>query len=276
MGKMELATVDKFEIVNAYDGMSEEDIEELREAMEDLDPEKNIICKAIKIPSGSSNAFSVESEEDPEDSDPMKTFDAVIVFTHKMNAYWANPFGGGDGENAAPDCSAIDAKQGVVFETGEARSCDTCPHNQFAQDGSGKACKNMRRLYLRLSGRPSLYLLTLPPTSIKDVNRQLVTIMTTMKIPYSRLVMRFSLKKAESRQGISYNKVVVEKAGMLPRELWPVVDQMNKEIKGQYQNFQVTASEGQPVASPAPATTSDGFMMVDGAISADELPWEEA
>jgi len=276
MAKMELATMDKFEIANPYDGMSEEDIAELKEAMEDLDPEKSIICKSIKIPNGSSNAFSIESEEDPEDSDPQKTFEAVIVFTHKANAYWETAFGGGDGESSAPTCSAIDAKQGVVFETGELRSCDGCQFNEFGPDGTGKQCKNMRRLYLRLSGRPSLYLLTLPPTSMKDVNRQLATIMTTMKIPYSRLVMKFSLKKAESRQGIAYNKVVVEKAGMLPKNLWPVIDAMNKEIKSQYQSFQITADEGAPVAAAAPKVDADGFMPVENSLAGDQLPWEEA
>lgn len=275
MAKMELATMDKFEITNPYDGMSEEDIAELKEAMEDLDPEKSIICKSIKIPNGSSNAFSIESEEDPEDSDPQKTIEAVIVFTHKANAYWDSAFGEGD-DSKAPTCSAIDAKQGVVFETGELRSCDGCQFNEFGPDGTGKQCKNMRRLYLRLSGRPSLYLLTLPPTSMKDVNRQLATIMTTMKIPYSRLVMKFSLKKAESRQGIAYNKVVVEKAGMLPKELWPVIDAMNKEIKSQYQSFQITADEGAPVAAAAPKVDADGFMPVENSLAGDQLPWEEA
>lgn len=275
MAKMELATMDKFEITNPYDGMSEEDIAELKEAMEDLDPEKSIICKSIKIPNGSSNAFSIESEEDPEDSDPQKTFEGVIVFTHKANAYWDSAFGDGD-DSKAPTCSAIDAKQGVVFETGELRSCDGCQFNEFGPDGTGKQCKNMRRLYLRLSGRPSLYLLTLPPTSMKDVNRQLATIMTTMKIPYSRLVMKFSLKKAESRQGIAYNKVVVEKAGMLPKNLWPVIDAMNKEIKSQYQSFQITADEGAPVAAAAPKVDADGFMPVENSLAEDQLPWEEA
>lgn len=275
--KNELSVISNFEIVNPYDGMSEEDIAELQEAMEDLDPEKSIICKSIKIPNGTSNAFSVESEEDADDSDPMKAFEAVIIFTHKMNAFWESAFGG-EGESQAPTCSAIDAKKGVVYETGEVRECDGCPFNQFSADGSGKQCKNMRRLYLRLSGRPSLYLLTLPPTSIKDVNRQLVTIMTTMKIPYSRLIMRFSLKKAESRQGIAYNKVVLEKAGILPKEMWPMVDQMNKEIKGQYQSFQITADETQTAApqGAAPVVDADGFMMVDGGIAEGELPFEEA
>lgn len=277
MAKMELAVMDMFEITNPYDGMSEEDIAELKEAMDDLDPEKSIICKTIRIPNGSSNAFSVESEEDPEDSDPQKTFEAVIVFTHKMNAYWATAFGGGEGESTAPTCAAIDAKTGVVYETGETRECENCPYNEFASDGSGKQCKNMRRLYLRLSGRPSLYLLTLPPTSLKDVNRQLVTIMTTMKIPYSRLVMKFLLKKAESRQGIAYNKVVIEKAGVLPKELWPVMEQMNRELKGQYQSFKIAEDETQAAAAPAPKVDADGFMMVeDGFTAAEELPFEEA
>ena len=37
----------------------------------------------------------------------------------------------------------------------------------------GKACKNMRRIYLLMDNDPNFYLLSVPPTSIKDVNKQL-------------------------------------------------------------------------------------------------------
>ena len=267
--KNELATIDKFEIISRYEGLSEQDIADLEDELSDLDQERNIICKKIMIPNGTSNAFSIENEEDPDDSDPVKTFEAVIVFTHKANAYWESSFAGGDAASA-PTCSAIDAKTGTVFETGEVRECDRCQYNQFAADGSGKACKNMRRMYLLLSGRPSIYLLTLPPTSMKDVNRQLMNLVTVHKTPYSRMVMRFSLKKAESRSGITYNKVVVEKAGILPREMWEKVAAMHKEIKGQYQSFSIVDDETAPAAE-MPVSDENGFVYTEG--SADELPF---
>ena len=59
----------------------------------------------------------------------MKEVTGVIIFTHRMNAYWAQKFGeaGEDGNiNKSPDCSSMDGKQGVNRETGEIRTCDTC------------------------------------------------------------------------------------------------------------------------------------------------------
>lgn len=274
--KNELIVKSDFEIVNLCDGMSEEELADLEDELGDLDPERSIICKSIKIPSGSSNAFTVENEEDPEDSDPMKVIEAVILFTHKANAYWDSAFGG-DAASTAPTCSAIDAKNGLVFETGERRECENCPLNEFGPDGTGKQCKNMRRLYLLLSGKPSIYLLTLPPTSLKDVNRQLVNLMTTQKIPYSRMVMRLTLKKAENRSGIAYNKVAVEKVGILPKEMWPIVAKMHKELKEQYTSFTITADD----VEPAEAVTveggakagPDGFVYT-GDLPEEELPWQ--
>ena len=286
--KNELIVKNDFEVVSLYDGMTEEEIADLNDELSDLDQEKSIICKSIKIPSGTSNAFTVESEDDPDDSDPMKTIEAVIIFTHKSNAYWENAFGG-DAATTAPTCAAIDAKKGIVTETGEIRDCEGCPFNEYAQDGSGKKCKNMRRLYLLLSGKPSIYLLAIPPTSIRDVNRQLTNLMTTQRVPYSRMVMKFSLKKAENRSGIAYNKVVVEKAGILPKEMWPVLAKMHAELKEQYTSFTITEDEVMPadeskiVDAPAqegsapvqennPPVGPDGFVYA-GDLPEEELPW---
>ena len=63
---------------------------------------------------------------------------------------------------------------------------------------------------------------------------------------------------------------------MLPKNLWPVIDAMNKEIKSQYQSFQITADEGAPVAAAAPKVDADGFMQVENSLAGDQLPWEEA
>ena len=274
--KNEMIVKNDFELVNPCDGMSEEELADLADELSDLDPERSIICKTIKIPGGNSNAFSVENEEDPEDSDPAKVIEAVILFTHKANAYWDSAFGGGDDDSKAPTCSAIDAKNGIIYETGEHRECEHCPFNEFGPDGSGKQCKNMRRLYLLLSGRPSIYLLTLPPTSLKDVNRQLVNLMSTQKIPYSRMVMRLTLKKAENRSGIAYNKVAVEKAGILPKEMWPVVAKMHKELKEQYTSFTITGDEAEPVEAPAAPAAGNGAQVgPEGFVYTDNLPDEE-
>lgn len=101
----------------------------------------------------------------------------------------------------------MDGKTAIWTDTGELRSCEGCPYNEYGsgadqtgKQGRGKACKNMRRLYLMMSGDPNLYLLTVPPTSIKDVNRQLAKILAG-GIPYTGMILRFTLEKATNANG---------------------------------------------------------------------------
>ena len=60
----------------------------------------------------------------------------------------------------------MDGKQGIGEPGG---SCAACALNKFgsAAEGNGKACKNMRVLYLLRSGEFMPLQITLPPTSLK-------------------------------------------------------------------------------------------------------------
>ena len=229
--------------------------------MEDLDEVKGISCKKIKIPSGGGIAFEVETD-DPESPDSIKELEAVVIFTHRINSYWAESFGGSD--NKAPDCSSFDSKKGVVFDTGEIRDCDTCPYNEYGENGTGKPCKNMRRMYLLLSGKPGVYLLSVPPTSIKEVNNQLARLMGGSKIPYSRMVLKFKLSKDKNKNGIVYSKVGIERVGMLPQEYFKTTAAMRKELKEKYKEVVIT-SDDYTTAPADPVVDKEGFMDVDAA-----------
>lgn len=273
MAKNELAVLNDFAIVSGYEGMSEEEIADLQDEMEDLDDERGIACRQVKVPSGGGKAFEVEGD-DPEDPELMKEIRCVIVFTHRMNSYWPGNFEDNP-DNRIPTCSSMDAKTGVNYETGEIRNCDTCPLNQYADDGSGKPCKNIRRVYFLMPGRPQIYLLSIPPTSIRDVNKQLARIMGSNKIPYTRLVVNFKLDAATNRNGVKYSKVVVERVGLLAPEQAKIVADMRRQLKEQYKNVAITSAdynaEEQPQA--APKTDADGFMEVPEGSPDDGLPF---
>ena len=243
--KNELAVVDGFQIVSGFEGMSDEEREELMDEMGDLDENTGIQCLKIKIPAGGGKAFEVETE-DPSDPDVMKEIQGVIIFTHRMNAYWPEKFGGGDSAAAGsnpPECSSWDAKSGLNAVTGEVRTCDNCPHNLFGADGAGKACKNMRRIYLMMNGRPDVYLLSVPPTSIRDINKQLARIMGSQRIPYTRMVMKFHLEQAVNKNGISYSKVTVEKGGLLPPETAKLAAELRQQLKESYRKVAIVGED---------------------------------
>lgn len=133
--------------------------EELAEDMEGL----QISFPRVKIPAGGALQFEIPSD-DPENPDYERNLVGVILFHHPNNAYW--PEGSEYDENTNPLCSSVDGKLGIGEPGG---SCTACALNRFgsAAEGSGKACKNMRVLYLLRSGEFMPLQVTLPPTSLK-------------------------------------------------------------------------------------------------------------
>jgi len=117
----------------------------------------------VKIPAGGALQFEIPSD-DPENPDYSKYLEGVILFNHATGAYW--PEGSEYDDNAVPLCSSVDGKLGIGEPGG---SCPACALNRFgsAAEGNGKACKNMRVLYLLRSGEFMPLQVTLPPTSLK-------------------------------------------------------------------------------------------------------------
>lgn len=256
-----LAIFEKFSITNRYEGMSPELMAELEDEMGDLDPESGITCRKIKIPSGGGLAYEVQGEEET-DVEYKKEIEAVVIFTHRVNGFWSGSYGDDD-QNKIPICSSIDGKTGMNIETGEIESCENCPYNQFGsatdQKGDqtkGKACKNMRRIYMMMDGDPNFYLLTVPPTSIKDVNKQLTKIIAG-GTPYTSLVLKFTLEKVKNSAGIEYSKVVIKKAGTLPSEVSATAQEVRRQIKEQYQGMAITLDEYTAAPEQSAGTTAE-------------------
>ena len=118
----------------------------------------------VKIPAGGTLQFEMPSD-DPDNPDYEKNLVGVILHSHATCAYW--PAGSEYDDDTTPLCSSVDGKVGIGTPGG---ACAACVMNRFgsAPDGSkGKACKNMRVLYLLRSGEYMPLQVNLPPTSIK-------------------------------------------------------------------------------------------------------------
>ncbi|PWM20958.1 MAG: hypothetical protein DBX97_02915 [Collinsella tanakaei] len=116
-----------------------------------------------KIPGGGVLQFEMPGD-DPENPDYEATLEGVILFNHSANSYW--PAGSEYDDNTPPQCQSVDGKMGYGDPGG---ICETCVNNRFGSDpkGNGKACKNMRMLYLLRSGEMLPIQVSLPPTSIR-------------------------------------------------------------------------------------------------------------
>lgn len=128
----------------------------------------------------------------------------------------------------------------------------------------------MRRLYLMMSGDPNLYLLTVPPTSIKDVNRQLAKILAG-GVPYTGMILRFTLEKATNANGVAYSKVVIKKGGILPTAIAAQAIALRRQVKEQYQSVAITLDDYTPATEQAQPRTAKGG--VDVSPMSDE-EWE--
>jgi len=160
----------------------------------------------IKVPSGGGLAWEINGE-------PEKKLKGIIVFHSSPNAFWAAEF---DGQNNPPDCFSPDGHTGIGDPGG---ACATCPMNQFgsASKGKGKACKNMRRLYILMADAMLPVAVNLPPTSLKAYKQYTVGL-TTRALPYWGVETVLTLKKEKSADGIDYSAVEFALGPIVPKD----------------------------------------------------------
>lgn len=148
----------QFELPGTYSN-PEFSSEELSDDMEEM----RVSFQRVKIPGGGNLQFELPGDN-PEDPEYSKTLQGIIIHHHAANAYW--PDGESEDENVPPVCSSTDGCTGMGEPGG---ACKICALNQYGsgENDRGKACKNMRHVYLLRSGDYLPILLSLPPTSLK-------------------------------------------------------------------------------------------------------------
>jgi len=161
--------------------------EELAEDMDGL----NIGFQRIKIPSGGQLQFEIPGE-DPDNPNYARVLEGVIVYSHNANAYW--PEEDDDDENAPPQCQSMDGKMGIGCPGG---LCASCGYNVFGSgpNNKGKACKNMRVIYLLQSGAFMPIQISLPPTSIRPYSEFVNVAFMSRKRRVCGSVVQIGLKK---------------------------------------------------------------------------------
>ena len=167
-----------------------------------------------KIPSGGGKAFTIETGD--EDSDTVATnIEGVVIHSHKCNARFDESVLG-----EPPICSSMDGKIGLNAETGEACGCVDCPYNEFGSSskGAGKACKNMIRLYMMVSGSPIPLLISLPPTSMKGWQAYRISTLAAKGLKPSEVVTELTLTVATNKAGIKYSVIKPRLVGKLGPE----------------------------------------------------------
>lgn len=184
----------KFQLPSAMD--SNFTSEDLADDMDGL----QMSFQRIKIPAGGNLVFEIPTD-DPDNPNYEKTIEGVLIFHHDANAYW--PEGSEYDENTAPLCSSVNGKQGIGEPGG---SCVMCAMNQYgtSAEGRGKACKNMRMLYLLQSGECVPIQISLPPTSLKPFKNFVNQAFLLRRRPSYGSVIQLGLRK-ENNGGNDYS-----------------------------------------------------------------------
>lgn len=161
--------------------------QEVQTALENIDPRP----PRIKI-SREAQAFLLP------DGTTEKTLTGTIMYHHKARGYWEV-----EGQQL-PTCSSMDGATGTN-ENGEQQTCATCPFNAWGsgKDGRGKACKEMRWIYVLQEGEIIPSRISLPPTSLGQFDA-FVTALAQRKIAPIMKVVRIGLEKTE-RHGFTYS-----------------------------------------------------------------------
>lgn len=167
------------------------DLEDLGDDFEGI----QVSFRKFKIPAGGVVQFE-EPGDNPEDPHYVKFIDGILVYNHASNAYWAA--GAEYDDSAMPLCSSFDGKSGFGTPGG---SCELCPMNQYGTDmggGKGKACKNMRTLYILRSGEAMPIQLSLPPTSLRPFTDFMNGVFVTRQRPTWTAIIRIGLKRQDN------------------------------------------------------------------------------
>ena len=156
----------------------------------------------VRIPSGGNQMWELPGETNDE-AQYSKEIEAVIVDHYPVNAYFESEY---NGQAQPPACSSMDGKYGVGEPGG---ACANCPLNKYgsADDGKGKKCKNLRRIYILRSGEILPMLITLPPTSIRNFADYISKKIVTKGMKACDVVTKFTLSVEKSQTGIKYSKV---------------------------------------------------------------------
>lgn len=247
----DLIKVDAFASPIINDLLTEEEIAEQLDGI-------RIQYPRFKVPAGGALVFEDPCSEDPANPEYLNEIVGVIVDHFPTNAYWPAD----SNQTDPPACASVDGKTGIGTPGG---NCKTCPLNAFGsgEGGIGKACKNSRRLYLLRPNELIPVVINIPATSMKEFDTYLGTKLIAKGIHPSTVVTRIKLKKANSKDGISYALLTFAMAerfeGEAAAELKAICTRLKQQIRATEQNREAIQAHAieDAVAQAAEATGTD-------------------
>lgn len=151
-------------------------------------------------------------------------FQAIILREIPVNIWYSTKYD--PNVPTGPDCWSLGGlSPDISSPMVQSESCVTCPRNRFGsgigQDGKrrGKACRNMRRLVLKVDSIDIPVVIPLPPTSTKSMNFYLKNLTCgEIPIPMFGVVTTFAFDPT-----VEYPKPIVSQGRFLTSEEYAAV-----------------------------------------------------
>ncbi len=197
----------------------------------------------IKIPIGGVTYFEIPGEN-PDETENVKEFSAIILHHHPMRAYYKEKYTGG---NMPPDCGSYDGFLGTGEPGG---ACDHCHFNQFGTGENGaKGCKEKHRLYLLREGEMFPQILTLPTGSLMEFSRYIMRCLPKWGKSNAGIT-RFSLTKAVNKGGIAFSKAQFRMGRKLTEEELTLVAPLIEQVKAVSHTIDYSEESSEPTTVP--------------------------
>ena len=217
-----LATVAEVTLA-AMDPEKALDLEEIADELgDDISSLGMTLFTRVKMPSGGGRAYEIDNADDPDNPEVTSTIEGVVVAHHSVNAYWSKSME--DGGDAAPDCASKDGRsgygdRGIDGDAGGPYPCAECPLNEFgSSESGGKACKNMKHLFVLREDDVIPLLVVLPPASIKAWQVYLTKSVLLKRRKAHGIITRIGIEKAKNTGGIEYSRATFSFGGALTEE----------------------------------------------------------
>jgi hypothetical protein len=224
-------------------GASPEVIERMQEVQDNLES-----VESFRLPRTKMTAAGFELIE----GEPVVTeLEGVLIHTKKTNVYYGKPYNPND--VGPPDCFSLDGNTpDKSIEKPVSKTCKGCPMAEFGTNSmkSGKACRNLKPIYLLLSDEAIMpRQLTVAPSSLKAANQYLMDL-TERGIAYRKVKTKITAYKENAHDtymklkfsmGQKLDEQQVKNVEFLRNQWRPVMD-------AQIVDHRESAPDAQPAA----------------------------
>ena len=163
----------------------------------------------IRVPAAGGSQWTIQGIDGQERQAP--SLEGVVLHHALRRAYWSDPNPTGE----FPNCVSGDWKTGAGDPGGD---CEDCPHNQWGSatksdgsEGRGKACTQMKLLFLLRVGETLPDVVVVSPASLKPVKHYQLKLGARL----CDVVTRLELAPEKNKDGIAYSEIRPVMAGRL-------------------------------------------------------------